>query len=309
MVKGIFSSLSPGRRRAAAAAERRRLVDIAYGLHLQLQPYKDVAIALGAAGAAPPDVDAFNAEAAALAEVEILASVTLPPSARLDFNYYFLLGVTPRASVARIRTAYRRKAKEVHPDTHARDFAPGQWEKFMAVLTDVNDVLSDPLKRRAYDIFWRHRSRELAAHYRRPGERRGDWETRYLWEIAEMGEREEALATLVDGLAAAAAGAAERTTALQQLRQAVVAYETALVEIRTVTRGLPEHLRHFSERAAIEMQRKERLVKALRELLREAREAAGGAGERSVSEAALGVLRELRQAQHGFDLLHARSHL
>ena len=309
MVKGIFAGLSPGRRKAEAAAERQRLVEVAYSLYLDLKPYKAVVEALVEAGAPPADIEAINAEASLLADADIVANVPLPPSARMDFNYYFLLGVTPRAGADRIRAAYRRKAKEVHPDIHARDFSPGQWNAFMSVLTDANEVLGDPLKRRAYDIFWRQRSREVAEMYRRPGERRGDWETRYLWEIAEMAEREEALVPLVDQLAAFLAGATERPPVLQKLRQAVVNYEAALVEVRTDTRSLPEHLGHFSQRAVIELQRKERLVKAMRELLGAARESAGTDREARASASALEVLREIRQAQHEFDLLHARAHI
>jgi curved DNA-binding protein CbpA len=309
VVKGIFSSLSPGRRRAEAAAERQRLVDVAYRLYLDLQPHEAVVAALAEEGVPPADIDGINTEAVILAEAEIVGSVPLPPSARLELNYYFLLGVTPRANEDRIRTAYRRKAKDVHPDSHARDFTPGQWNVFMGVLTDANKVLTDPLKRRAYDIFWRQRSRALAELYRRPGERRGDWETRYLWEIAEMAEREDALAPLIDRLAAMQAGAADRPPVLQRLRQAVVDYEAALVELRTDTRSLPERLQHFGARAVTELQRKERLVKALRELLGAAREAAGTEREARASASAVEVLREIRNAQHEFDLLHARSHI
>ena len=311
MVKGIFSGLAPGRKKAEAEAERQRLLELAFEKHMALESFKDVAVALGEAGAPAAQIAAINKEAAALAEKEIVASVPLPASARLEFNYYFLLGVTPRASTNRIRGAYRRKAKEVHPDIHARDFAAGQWDRFMGVLTDANAVLGDPMKRRAYDIFWRRRSQELAVTYRRPGERRGDWETRFLWEIAEMGEREEALVPLVERLTLVPPGSAERSQTMQQLINSVVAYEAGLVEIRTDTLRLPEHLAHFSERARSEMQRKERLVSALRDLLRDARAATTGGTEQEAASAAaaLAVLAEIRQAQHTFDLIHARSHI
>lgn len=311
-MKGIFSSLSGSKRRSEAAAERQRLLDLACGLHLHLHPFKSVAQALLEAGASGADADAINAEAQVLAEEEIATRVRLPPSAMLEFNYYFLLGVTPRASAERIRRAYRRKAKEVHPDTHAQDFTPGQWNQFMAVLTDAHEVLGDPLTRRAYDIFWRRRSVEVAARYRRAGERRGDWETRYLWEIAEMGEREEALAPLVEQLPGMQLGTPARAQVLGALRQATERYEGALIEIRTQTMVLPEHLTEFSDRARIEMQRKERLVKALRELVRAARDVTIPADNVAVAadaQAALEVLSEIRQAQHYFDLVHARAHL
>jgi curved DNA-binding protein CbpA len=311
-MRGILSTLSGSRRRSDGAAERQRLLELAAQMHMELRPFKAVGAALLEAGASPADAEAINVEAVAFAEDEIAATVSLPASGQLPFNYYFLLGVTPKATDERIRQAYRRKAKEVHPDTHAQDFTTGQWNQFMAVLTDASQVLTDPLKRRAYDIFWRRRSLEVAAQYRRAGERRGDWETRYLWDIAEMGEREEGMVPLIEQLRTASIGSPERLQALGALRQSFERYEGALIEIRTQTRVLPEHLTYFSDRARIEMQRKERLVKSLRALLHAAREAtipADGPAVAALAEAALDVLREIRQAQHSFDLVHARSHI
>ncbi|MEA2682239.1 MAG: hypothetical protein QOK05_567 [Chloroflexota bacterium] len=311
-MKGILSGLTGGKRRSANAAERERMLLLAGQMHMELEPYQDVQATLEANGMSAADAAVINAEALTLAEDEIEATVSLPDSAKLPFNYYFLLGVTPRASAERIRRAYRRKAKDVHPDTHAQDFSEGQWQQFMVVLTEASQVLMDPMKRRAYDIFWRRRSLQTAAMYRRTGERRGDWETRYLWDIAEMGEREEGMVPLIETLKTASIGTHERINALGALRQSFERYEGAMIEVRTQTRVLPEHLTYFSERARIEMQRKERLVKALRELVQAAREAsipADGPRVALLADAALAVLHEIRQAQHFFDLVHARSHI
>ena len=60
-------------------------------------------------------------------------------------NYYLILGVPPDASVEQIRGAYRRQAKELHPDYYGQDSKP-----FLA-LQEAYAVLSDPVQRRAYD--------------------------------------------------------------------------------------------------------------------------------------------------------------
>lgn len=311
-MQGIFSSLSGSKRRTVAAAERQRLVDLARQMHLRLDPSKSVTQALLAAGASDTDAEAISAQAQKLADEEIAATVHLPPSATLEFNYYFLLGVTPRASTARIRRAYRRKAIEVHPDTHAQDFTTGQWNQLMSILTDAHHVLGDPLTRRAYDIFWRRRSREGADGYRRGGERRGDWELRCRWSIAEMGEREEAMVPLIETLPLASPGTPARAEVISALRQAADSYEGALIEIRTQSMSLPEDLAGFAHRVRIQMQRKEGLVQAVRELVRAAGAASIVADNVEVTahaRAALDVLVDIRVAEDDFDLAEARAYL
>lgn len=66
-------------------------------------------------------------QAQAKFEDQLLRTVTLPASASQDVNYYFLLGVTPQASVERIRRSYRRKAKAIHPDRHDLEFTREYW--------------------------------------------------------------------------------------------------------------------------------------------------------------------------------------
>ncbi|HEV2377578.1 MAG TPA: J domain-containing protein [Streptosporangiaceae bacterium] len=62
-------------------------------------------------------------------------------------DYYALLGVSPAASLSDIKRAYRKLAKQYHPDVnHASDAA----ERFREI-TEAYDTLTDPERRRRYD--------------------------------------------------------------------------------------------------------------------------------------------------------------
>jgi molecular chaperone DnaJ len=63
-------------------------------------------------------------------------------------DYYETLGVKKSASVEDIRKAFRKLARKYHPDVNPGDKAAE--EKFKA-LSEANDVLSDPKKRKIYD--------------------------------------------------------------------------------------------------------------------------------------------------------------
>src|SRR5437667_4060046 len=63
-------------------------------------------------------------------------------------DYYDVLGVKKTASVDEIRKAFRKLARKYHPDVNPGDKAAE--EKFKA-LSEANDVLSDPKKRKIYD--------------------------------------------------------------------------------------------------------------------------------------------------------------
>jgi len=60
-------------------------------------------------------------------------------------NYYEVLGVSREASQEEIRTAYRRLAKERHPDHPS-----GSAQEF-SLLQEAHAVLSDPNRRRMHD--------------------------------------------------------------------------------------------------------------------------------------------------------------
>jgi curved DNA-binding protein CbpA len=63
-------------------------------------------------------------------------------------DYYATLGVKKSASAEDIRKAFRKLARKYHPDVNPGD--KGAEEKFKA-LSEANDVLSDPKKRKIYD--------------------------------------------------------------------------------------------------------------------------------------------------------------
>ncbi len=63
-------------------------------------------------------------------------------------DYYEILGVKKSASADDIRKAFRKLARKYHPDVNPGDKTAE--EKFKA-LSEANDVLSDPKKRKIYD--------------------------------------------------------------------------------------------------------------------------------------------------------------
>lgn len=65
-------------------------------------------------------------------------------------DYYEVLGLDRGASAEEIKKAYRRLAKEHHPDFNRDD---GEAEKRFREIKEAYDVLSDPQKREQYDRF------------------------------------------------------------------------------------------------------------------------------------------------------------
>jgi molecular chaperone DnaJ len=63
-------------------------------------------------------------------------------------DYYEILGVKKSASADDIRKAFRKLARKYHPDVNPGD--KSAEEKFKT-LSEANDVLSDPKKRKVYD--------------------------------------------------------------------------------------------------------------------------------------------------------------
>jgi DnaJ-class molecular chaperone len=67
-------------------------------------------------------------------------------------DYYKTLGVQRNASQAEIKKAFRKLARESHPDKHPGDSGA---ERRFKEINEANAVLSDPKKREKYDRFGR----------------------------------------------------------------------------------------------------------------------------------------------------------
>ncbi len=65
-------------------------------------------------------------------------------------DFYEILGVQRDANKAEVKTAFRKLARELHPDVNNHD--PQAEEKFKAAA-EAYEVLSDPERRRAYDAY------------------------------------------------------------------------------------------------------------------------------------------------------------
>ena len=63
-------------------------------------------------------------------------------------NYYLILGVSQNAKTKEIKLAFRRLARQYHPDLNPND--PVSAERFK-LISQAYDVLSDTTKRRRYD--------------------------------------------------------------------------------------------------------------------------------------------------------------
>jgi curved DNA-binding protein CbpA len=66
---------------------------------------------------------------------------------RAQKDCYAILGLTPAATLADIKRAYRRLARKHHPDTNKE---PGAARRFRQI-TEAYEALSDPARRKAYD--------------------------------------------------------------------------------------------------------------------------------------------------------------
>lgn len=69
-------------------------------------------------------------------------------------DYYATLGISPDASPDLVKSAYRKKAGQYHPDKNP---SPDAATRFREVQ-EAYDILADATKRRAYDD---HRQRSL----------------------------------------------------------------------------------------------------------------------------------------------------
>ena len=67
-------------------------------------------------------------------------------------DFYQVLGLSKTASAEDIKKAYRRLARQYHPDLHSGS-KKTEMEKKFKELNEANEVLSDPSKRKKYDQY------------------------------------------------------------------------------------------------------------------------------------------------------------
>jgi molecular chaperone DnaJ len=82
---------------------------------------------------------------------------------RMAQDFYELLGVAREADAGEIKRAYRKKARELHPDVSEADDAEEQFRR----VTEAYEVLSDDERRATYDRFGE------------AGLKRGGWEPQF----------------------------------------------------------------------------------------------------------------------------------
>lgn len=95
----------------------------------------------------------------------------LPENIRDMIDYYNLLGVRPTAQAAEIRSAFRRRAKESHPDAHPH-LGPAEKEaqqRRFIQLAHAYETLAHPARRAEYDRKLRAARTAGQARTARPG--------------------------------------------------------------------------------------------------------------------------------------------
>jgi curved DNA-binding protein CbpA len=75
------------------------------------------------------------------------------PNPQSGPDYYDVLKVNRQASLETIKQAYRRLARQLHPDLNPNDLSAAERFK---VVNEAYEVLSDDGKRRQYDLYGPH---------------------------------------------------------------------------------------------------------------------------------------------------------
>ena len=87
-------------------------------------------------------------------------------------DYYKILAVSKTASAEDIKKAYRKLARQYHPDVNPNNTEANR--KFQQI-NEANEVLSDPAKRKKYDTYgkdWQHSDAFEKARQQHAGSRR-----------------------------------------------------------------------------------------------------------------------------------------
>ena len=71
--------------------------------------------------------------------------------ATTEHDFYVILGVERSATDAEIKRSFRRLAQQWHPDVNADPAAQARFKE----INEAYQVLSDPQRRQAYDMFGR----------------------------------------------------------------------------------------------------------------------------------------------------------
>jgi curved DNA-binding protein CbpA len=74
---------------------------------------------------------------------------------QLGDDLYAILGVSPNAEIGELASAYRRRLRQLHPDTHGQHRVPeepsGRAQPSLAQVLHAYAVLRDPTRRAGYD--------------------------------------------------------------------------------------------------------------------------------------------------------------
>eukprot|EP00366_Plasmodium_knowlesi_P003018 XP_002260515.1 DNAJ like protein, putative [Plasmodium knowlesi strain H] len=71
----------------------------------------------------------------------------------ISFDYYSVLGVPKDATENDIKKAYKKLAMKWHPDKHLDENDKKAAEEKFKIISEAYDVLSDPDKKRTYDLY------------------------------------------------------------------------------------------------------------------------------------------------------------
>lgn len=66
-------------------------------------------------------------------------------------DYYQILDVSPDADVKTVKAGYRKLLRRLHPDMGDGDGTDNEFAYLISVVTQAKDVLTDPVRRAAYD--------------------------------------------------------------------------------------------------------------------------------------------------------------